>query len=568
MRGIGAVSGMAMAKIYVLDEDDSEIVKRNVKDTEEEYKRLLIAKEISAMQLQNIMKDAAQKLGQENSEIFDYQLLMLEDKDFFDAIKSYITNEYVNCEYALDIVAKQYIDLFANIDNDYLKERATDVVDLARRLNFALRGKEMKTLSEVNEDSIIAAVDLTPSQTSGINKDKVKGIILEKGGKSSHSVIISRSMGIPCIVGIPSLMNSVIHGDMAIINGDSGEVTIAPTVDQISKFEIYQSNNFKINQQLNKYKHCKSRTQDGFEIKVLANITTENEIDTLIDNGGEGVGLFRTEFMYMSRSVPPSEEIQYKIYSSIAKLLNDRPLIIRTLDAGGDKKIPYLKIPKEENPFLGYRAIRYCLDNPEIFKTQISAILRAGIYGEVEFMIPMIASITELRRTKTIIEEVKEKLTERGIEFSKNIRLGMMMETPAAAVMADRFAKEVDFFSIGTNDLTQYLFAADRMNEKVANLNSYFHPALLNTVKNICESAKKNGINVDICGQAGEVPTLIPLWVAMGVDNLSVSIPAIPKVRKIICDTNKSKAIKVLKTVLDFDTDEEVKDYLDLQILM
>lgn len=568
MRGIGAVGGMAMGNIYLMNDDTSEVFKEHVEDTGKEYQRLLMAKEISAKQLESLMKDALEELGQENSEIFDYQLLMLEDKDFLDAIREHIEKEHVNCEYALDIVSKQYIDLFANIDNDYLRERTTDIADLTRRIIYVLRGKEIKTLSYIGVDSIIAAVDLTPSQTAGINKDRVKGIILERGGKSSHSVIIARSIGIPCIVGVPNLMNNVAQGNVAIINGDTGEIIISPTTDQLLQFNIYESENLKEKQSLSRYIHCESVTKDGFEIKVLANITSQGEIDALIDNGGEGVGLFRTEFMYMSGSTPPSEDLQYKTYSNIAELLKNRPLIIRTLDAGGDKNIPYLKIPKEDNPFLGYRAIRYCLDNPEIFKTQISAILRAGVFGNVEFMIPMIASITELKKAKAIIGEVKDELSSKGVPFEGNVRLGMMMETPAAVIMADRFAKEVDFFSIGTNDLTQYLFAADRMNEKVANLNSYFHPVLLRTVKYICDSAKKYGISVDICGQAGENPLLIPLWVALGIDNLSVSIPSIPKVRKVICETNKSVAINVLERILAFDTEEEVKDYLNTQFCL
>jgi phosphoenolpyruvate-protein phosphotransferase (PTS system enzyme I) len=565
MKGIGAVGGMAMAKIFLIEEDRPGIVKSFVEDSENEFKRLLTAKEISALQLETIMKATTEKLGQENGEIFDYQLLMLEDKEFFDAIREYIVSEHVNCEYALNIVAKQYIDQLANIDNDYLKERTTDIADLAKRLNFALRNKELKTLSDISEDSIIAAVDLTPSQTAGINKERVKGIVLERGGKSSHSVIIARSMGIPCIVGVSDLIKNVKHGDIAIINGDTGEIVFAPNSDLVNGYKVYETEILKEKQSLEQYIHSESKTKDGFEVRVFANITSENETAPLIENGGEGVGLFRTEFIYMQSNNPPSEESQYKIYSSIAKALGTRPLIIRTLDAGGDKEIPYLKIDKEENPFLGYRAIRYCIDNPEIFKTQISAILRAGVYRNIEFMIPMIASITELRRAKVIIEEVKNELLEKGIKFSNSVRLGMMMETPAAAIMADSFAKEVDFFSIGTNDLTQYLFAADRMNQKVAYLNSYFHPALLQTVKNICDSAKKYGIGVDICGQAGENPSLIPLWVAMGVDNLSVSIPSIPKVRKIINGIYKSNALKMLERTLALDTVEEVKNYLDSQ---
>lgn len=565
MIGIGVVGGMAMAKIFIIDEDIPIIVKSVVEDPEKEYERLLKAKEISAMQLEEIMKTATEKLGRENGEIFDYQLLMLEDREFLGEIRENIFNGHVNCEYALNIVTQQYIEQFANIDNDYMRERTIDVVDLAKRLNFALRGKELKTLMSISEDSIIVAIDLTPSQTAGINKERVKGIILERGGKSSHSVIIARSMDIPCIVGVPDITKIVINGDISIINGDIGEFVISPTPQQITEFRLYETENFKAKQLLNKYKHSESKTMDGYEVKVFANITSENEAPALIENGGEGVGLFRTEFIYMQNNLPPTEETQFKIYSNIAKTLGSRPFIIRTLDAGGDKEIPYLKIQKEENPFLGYRAIRYCLDNPEVFKTQISAILRAGVNDNISLMIPMISSITEFRSVKIIIEEVKKELRAKGMEFSNNVKLGIMMETPAAAFMADTFAKEVDFFSIGTNDLTQYLFAADRMNEKVAYLNSYFHPALLHTVKHICISAKKYGISVDICGQAGENPILIPLWVAMGVDNLSVSIPSIPKVRKIINSIYKSDALKILDKILDLDTPEEVKTYLDSQ---
>lgn len=562
MIGIGAVSGRAMAKIYLISEDRLEIAIEQVEKPEEEYLRLLSAKKIAVQQLVKVIENATESFGRENSEIFDYQLLMLEDKDFLGKIREIIENEKVNCEYALDLVAKQYIELFANIDNDYLRERTADISDLAKRLSFALMGKELKTLSGINEDSIVAAADLTPSQTAGINKARVKGIILESGGMSSHSVIIARSMGIPCIVGVPELTKNIIHGETAIIDGSTGSIVTSPTAEQISEFEAYELNAIKEKQLLDKYIKYQSRTLDGFVVKVYANITSEKEAYALIENGGEGVGLFRTEFLYMSVSSPPSEALQLRVYSNIAKILDDRPLIIRTLDAGGDKKIPYLNIPREDNPFLGYRAIRYCLDNPGIFKTQISAILQAGVYDNVEFMIPMISSIVELRRAKAMIEEVKNELAGKGIPHGKGIRLGMMVETPAAAFIAESFAREVDFFSIGTNDLAQYLFAADRMNQKMASLNSCFQPALLKTVKYICECAGKNGIKVDICGQAGEITALVPMWVAMGVDNLSVSIPSIPKVRKVICETSKAKAIGIMERALSLDTAEEVEEYL------
>lgn len=565
MIGIGAVGGMAMARIYRIEENTLEIVKKEIENPDEEYQRFLDAKQICALQLERIMKSAIEDFGQENGEIFDYQLLMLEDRDFLGKIKEYIFNEHVNSEFALRVVTQEFIKILQNIDNEYLRERTADMEDLAKRLTFALCGKELKTLSGIEEESIVAALDLSPSQAAGINKERVKGIILERGGKSCHSVILARSMGIPCVVGIPELMKNVRQGDLAVINGETGEVAVLPTEEQVNAFKSYQEKKTQEQQLLREYMHCESKTLDGFEVKVFANIALENEAAAVIENGGEGVGLFRTEFIYMKSSVPPPEEVQYKMYSNIAKTLEERPLIIRTLDAGGDKVVPYLDIPEEENPFLGYRAIRYCLANPPLFKAQISAILRSGLARNVSIMIPMIASMEELYQTKAVIEEVKRELNEKGIPFGSNVKLGMMMEIPAAAVMAESFAKEVDFFSIGTNDLTQYLFAADRMNEKVAYLNSYFHPALLQMVKHICSSAAKHGIEVDICGQAGEIPELIPLWVAMGVTNLSVSIPSISRVRKIICNTDKSQAAVLLERVLSFTTASEVESYLKSQ---
>lgn len=562
MNGISAVGGMAMAKIYIVDGNISKVEKLHIEDCEKEIQRFLDAKEASADQLRKLMDSAIETLGEDNAEIFDYQLLMLEDDDFLNKIKTIIQEEKINAEYALDKIAKEYIEIFKNIDNNYLKERTADIEDMAKRITFALNHKELSTLSTIKEDSIVAAEDLTPSQTAGINKAKVKGIILEKGGKSSHSVIIARSMGIPCIVGISNLLTNITHGELAIINGSTGDLFLSPDKDQISNFREYENFLKKEKAELDKYINCESKTIDGFELKVFANITDEKEVVSLLQNGGEGVGLLRTEFIYMNRRTPPTEDIQFGIYSNIASLLNGRPLIIRTLDAGGDKDIPYLNILKEENPFLGYRAIRYCLENKELFKNQISAILRAGIHGNVELMIPMISTIEEVRKTKDIIEEVKNELLQKGIKHAENIRLGMMVETPAAAFMSDKFAKEVDFFSIGTNDLTQYLFAADRMNEKVAHLNSYYNPALLKTVRYICQCANAAGIDVDICGQAGEIPELVPVWVGMGITNLSVSIPSILKVRRLICTTNKSKATEQVDMIMSLDTAHEVENYL------
>lgn len=562
MQGIGAVNGMSIAKIHVVNENTQKIEKLYIEDCKKEWMRFLNAKTAATTQLNGIMSAASEELGEENADIFDYQLLMLEDEDFLNRINFYIEQEKVNAEYALALVSDEYVELFKNIDNDYIKERTSDIEDLTKRIIFALGGKELITLSAISEDAIVAAEDLTPSQTAGINKNLVKGIILEKGGKSSHSVIIARSMGIPCIVGIPKLMETVVNGEVAIINGDTGEVFLSPDSLQINIFNEYEEFMRNEKAELSKYINCKSKTLDDIEIKIFANITAEEEVSSLIQNGGEGVGLLRTEFLFLKGSTPPTEQEQFEFYSKIAKLLYGRPLIIRTLDAGGDKNIPYLQIPKEENPFLGYRAIRYCLENRELYKSQLSAILSAASSGNIELLIPMISTIDEIRSVKELVEEVKKELEKREEKYLGRIKLGMMVETPAAAIMADKFAKEVDFFSIGTNDLTQYLFAADRMNEKVAHLNSYFAPALLRTVKHICRCANEAGIEVDICGQAGEIEELVPVWVGMGITNLSVSVPSILKVRRQICNIRKSEANELVDKLLTFDTAEETENYL------
>lgn len=565
MVGTGAVGGMAMARAYIVNEDDPVVVKIRIQDPDEEYRRFLSAKKTAADNLTDIMEDAAEKLGKENADILDYQLLILEDADFIRKVREIIYDEHLNSEYAVDAAARDFIDRFEDMGNGYLKERAADIRDIARRLNFALRGIESTILSGIHKEAIVAAEDLSPSQTMGINRNKVKGIVLERGGVSSHSVILARSMDIPCIIGVKDLMKNIVQGETVLIDGDTGEVVKNPEQERIEKYQAWLLEGIKEKQLLERYKTCRSLTRDGFQVKVYANITSGDDIAYLIDNGGEGAGLFRTEFLYMEHNTPPSEDLQYEIYSRAAGMLDGRPLIIRTLDAGGDKKIPYLDIPEEDNPFLGYRAIRYCLEHPDIFKAQISAVLRAGVHGNVGFMLPMIATLDEVRRVKALTDEVKDELSRKEIPHADNVRMGIMVETPAAALSAEALAKEVDFFSIGANDLTQYLFAADRLNQRVAALNSSFQPVLLNTIKHICDCGHRNGIEVDICGQAGEIPELIPLWVAMGIDNLSVSIPSIPKVRKQICETARSEAMEIMEKALSMDTAGEVENFLKQQ---
>ena len=565
MKGIGTGGGKAFAEIYIVNNDSVEVKRCIIENIEDECKRIDKAREVAQEQIKVLMERMAKSQEDDNVGILDYQLLLLEDEYLFNDIKKYISEEHVNCEYALDECVKSFIKDFEEIENEYLQERTADICDMAQRLQLILAEKPLQDISFMNNECIIATDEMLPSQVMSMDRTNIKGIIMEYGGKTSHSVIIARSLGIPCIVGFKNLLTLVSHGQKVIIDGNSGEVNINPNEEDISNFLDYQEhNNLKIIE-LRKYINRGSITKDGATMKIFANISSENDIKPMLEAGGEGVGLFRTEFIYINSKTLPSEEVQYRIYSNIAQKLREKPFIIRTLDVGGDKSIDYLNIKKEDNPFLGFRAIRYCLQNPQIFKSQVSAILRASVFGNVKFMIPMISTLMELKSAKKMIDEVKRELESKMIPFCKDIQIGMMIETPSAALMVDRFAKEVNFFSIGTNDLTQYLFAADRMNEQVAYLNSNFHPQLIKVVKDIVDCGKRHGIEVEICGQAGENPYLVPIWIAMGVDNLSVSIPSILAVRQQICNINQKDLVPILDKVLEFDDAYEVEGYLKKQ---
>ena len=407
--------------------------------------------------------------------------------------------------------------------------------------------------------TILVARDLTPSQVVELGHGKLEGIILEKGGLSSHCVILARSMGIPCIIGAAGVLARLEQGQPVLLDAEAGEVLPSPDEEATRRYRQYQEEKQRERQSLERFRQGTTATADGRTMKVYANITSQLEVPGILEQGGEGVGLLRTEMLYMERDTPPDEETQFALYSAIVQGLAGRPLIVRTLDVGGDKSIPYLSIPPEENPFLGYRAIRYCLDHPEVFHPQLAAVLRAAALGPVQLMLPMIATISEVELTRESIAQVRAELKERGAE-TRPISLGMMVETPAAAVMAHQFAGAVDFFSIGTNDLTQYLFAADRNNARVAALNSYFQPALLHMVDRVCQCAHRHGIEVDICGQAGEMDELIPLWVGMGVDELSVSIPSIPRVRRTISRCPAARCRRLADRALQCFSDQEVLD--------
>lgn len=555
MNGTIAVGGMALACVQIIAEQHTDTARRIVEQVEAEAARLSAAVQLCGTELSELIGQLQREGDLDHADILDFQLLLLEDDNYIGRVSRMIEADHVNCEYAVAHCSQAYREELAALDNSYLNERTVDITDIEKRLLRAL--SHQNAFSIRPGPKIAAAMDLTPSQVVELGRQELRGIALEKGGLSSHCVILARSMNIPCMIGVNGLLQQVKDGQMLLLDAERGQLTVEPTPEEIQAFEQYQAAYRAEQAELERFRHMDTATADGQPMKVYANITSELEVPELLKQGGEGVGLLRTELLYMERETPPDEEAQYAAYSAIVTGLAGRSLIVRTLDVGGDKHIPYLNIPQEDNPFLGYRAIRYCLDHPDVFHIQLAAILRAAALGPVRLMLPMITTLSEIERAREAVARVREELKGRRVETGP-VSLGMMVETPAAAVMANRFAGCVDFFSIGTNDLTQYLMAADRNNAKVAGLNSYFQPALLHMVDHVCQCAHRHGIEVDICGQAGEMDELIPLWVGMGVDNLSVSVPSIPRVRRAISKCRVILCRRLADRALQCASDQEV----------
>lgn len=531
MKGTIAVKGMAMADVYPVCEIKGNIRAQKMEDVEVELKKLDEAKKGCMESLTRLIEKLQNETDKESAEILDFQLLLLEDDNYFGAIREIVKAQKVNCEYAIVSRSESYRSELAALDNPYLNERTADITDLERRLLNVLSGGMEHDMEDGSW--IVAAEDLTPSQVVELGKKRLKGIILEKGGLSSHCVILARSMNIPCMIGVKGALGKMKKGEKVLLDCIDGEVIIRPDKEALKKYLDYCEKMDEEKADLERFKHRETKTKDGKDMKVYANVSSETEIEELKNQGGEGVGLMRTEMLYMERNKAPDEETQYQIYSKIAKELEKDPLIIRTLDVGGDKHISYLNIPAEDNPFLGYRAIRYCLDHPEIFKSQLSAILRAGVCGTVKMMIPMVSDLSEIKRTRDMIDEVKQELDMAGIKHG-DVAVGMMVETPSAAVMADRFAKVVDFFSIGTNDLTQYTLAVDRQNQKLEKICDTHHKAVLKLIQMTVENGHKENIWVGICGELAGDTSLTRTFVDMGVDELSVSPAYVLELRKAI----------------------------------
>jgi phosphotransferase system enzyme I (PtsI) len=563
IKGIAASPGISIAKAFRLQDPDLTVIQSRVSNPGEEIIRFEKAIDKSRKELKVIQDYATKELGEDKAEIFAAHLLILEDPELINPIKDKIANDRVNAEFALNEVAVMFVSMFENMENQYMKERAADIKDVTKRVLANLLGVSISNPSMISEEVIIIAEDLTPSDTAQLNRKYAKGFTTDIGGRTSHSAIMARSLEIPAVVGTKTVTSTIENGMNVIIDGLDGKVIVNPNEDEV---KLYQKKKVAYEAQKAEWAklvHEKTVTSDDYEVELVANIGTPQDVQGVLNNGGEGVGLYRTEFLYMGRDTFPTEEEQFEAYKSVLERLGDKPVVVRTLDIGGDKELSYLNLPKEMNPFLGYRAIRLCLEMQDMFRTQLRALLRASIFGNLKIMFPMIATLDEFRKAKSLLIEEKEKLQKNDVKVSDHIEVGIMVEIPSTAVLADVFAKEVDFFSIGTNDLIQYTFAADRMNEQVSYLYQPYNPAILRLVKNVIDAAHKKGKWVGMCGEMAGDEVAIPILIGLGLDEFSMSATSILPARSQILKLNKEELKEAAKQVLAMGTAEEVKTYIE-----
>lgn len=558
MNGIAASSGIAIAKVYELKEPELNFEKSSVENPGKEIERLESALEVSRKELEKIKEHTLKELGEEHAEIFSAHLLVLGDPELINPIKDKINDDKVNAEAALDEVATMFVGMFKGMDNEYMRERAADIQDVTKRVMSHLLQVTFPNPALIDEQVIVIAKDLTPSDTAQLNREFVKGFATDIGGRTSHSAIMARSLEIPAVVGTKEITGAVKKDDQIIVDGIEGKVIINPTEEEIKVYEEKQAAFAKQQAEWAKLKDEPTFSGDGEQVELGGNIGTPEDVDGVLNNGGEAVGLYRTEFLYMGNSELPSEDIQFEAYKTVLEKMGDKPVVVRTLDVGGDKEISYLDMPHEMNPFLGFRAIRFCLENEHVFRPQLRALLRASAYGNLKIMFPMIATLEEFRQAKALLLEEKDNLQKDGVEVSENIEVGIMVEIPATAVLAKQFAKEVDFFSIGTNDLIQYTMAADRMNEQVSYLYQPYHPAILTLVNNVIEAAHAEGKWAGMCGEMAGDSTAIPLLLALGLDEFSMSATSILPARTQILGLNKKELAALKDEFLSLSTAEEV----------
>lgn len=561
MKGIGASDGYGIGCIVRLEEADLTFKDRTVEDKEAEVSRFQKAVSDFTERTMAMAEDLRQRVGDKEAEILEGHVMMVSDPSMSDGVIEQIQNG-VCAERAFSNVCDMFIQVFSATEDELTNQRVTDIQDLHTRLLKILLGKEEVSISDVPVGSVLVARDLTPSMTVGIRKDAVVGILTEVGGRTSHSAILARALEVPAVLSVPDVLAKVENGQQVILNGFTGEVLLDPTEEQKSQYQQKREAYLAEKEALKCLVGKPTLTACGKQVELVCNIGKPKDADAAIERDGEGVGLFRTEFLFMDRTSIPTEEEQFQAYKEVAEKLAGKPVIIRTLDVGGDKEIPYLNLPKEDNPFLGYRAIRVCLDQTDMYRVQLRALLRASAYGDIRIMVPMVACLEELRQVKDILAEIKSELDEAGIAYNKEIKVGVMIETPAAALIADLLAKEADFFSIGTNDLTQYTMAADRGNAQVAYLYSAYQPAVLRSIARIIAAGNAAGIPVGMCGEAAADPKLIPLLLAYGLDEFSVSATSVLATRNTISKWTIKEAGELADMVQTLTTEKEILELL------
>lgn len=563
LKGTNASSGIGIGNAVIVEEKELVTKREAVADTAAEVERFKGALDSTLKKTEELAADLATRVGEKEAEIMQGHMMLLMDPMLTGEIETAITGEGICAEYAIEQVCTTYADMFASMDDELMQQRATDMRDIKTRMQRELLGVESVDIAALPAGTILVAKDLTPSMTAGIKPENVTGILTELGGKTSHSAILARALEIPAVVAVPDLMNQVKDGYVIVLDGSEGVVYINPEQAVVDKFREKREKFLKEKKELEQYIGKPTVTKDGVSVELVANIGKPEDLEKVLQYDGEGVGLFRTEFLFMDRTAMPTEEEQFEAYKTVAEGLKGKPVIIRTLDIGGDKEIPYMGLTKDENPFLGYRAIRFCLDRKDdIYKPQLRALLRASAYGNIKIMVPMVTCIEELREAKALIEEIKKELDEKNIPYNKNIEVGIMVETAAASLMADVFAKEAAFFSIGTNDLTQYTMSVDRGNDKVSYLYSTFNPAVLRSIKRIITCGREAGIMVGMCGEAASDPLMIPLLLAFGLNEFSMSASAILYSRKLITSFSTKELQAVADKAMSFATAAEVEAYM------
>lgn len=562
LRGIAASNGIAIAKILLVQEKIWQIPHRIDNNVDQEIMRFKEAIQKSLAELTQVYEETKSKLGEDKASIFEAHMLILQDTEWVKSVVDKIQSLTISAETALDQSVKQYIDIFELMENEYLKERIADIKDVGQRIMSHLLGISY-SVTQITEPVVIITRDLTPSYTVQLSREYVLGFATDIGGRTSHSTIVARSMEIPAVVGLKDITAQAENGAIVIVDGIDGKVILNPTPEVINEYEQKRREFIKSKRSLALLVNEPTITADGHQVELAANIGTPEDLDSCLHNGAEGVGLFRTEFLYMNRNKLPSEDEQFLAYKVVAEGMKGKPVTIRTLDVGGDKELPYLNLEKEMNPFLGYRAIRLCLDQQEIFQTQIRAILRASHYGKVKMMYPMISCLSEVRQANALVAQVKEELDSRNIPYDHEMEVGIMVEIPASALIADVLAKEVDFFSIGTNDLIQYTMAVDRLNEKISYLYQPFHPAVLRLIQMVIEAAHRHNKRVALCGEMASDPFAAPILLGLGLDEFSMSVPSLLGLRQLIRRLNFQEMRVLAQEVLKLDSQEDIKELIN-----